>query len=74
MILPGMGVISEMIACLLAAEDFLGTSFVAGSSLGIAIIGFFVWGHHLFVAVASPSMLGWRLLDHHVSRGGSLRD
>lgn len=52
MILPGMGVISEMIACCSRRRIF-GYSFVAGSSLGIAIIGFFVWGHHLFVSSQS---------------------
>jgi cytochrome c oxidase subunit 1 len=48
MILPGMAVISEIVACFTRKRVF-GYSFVAGSSLGIAIIGFLVWGHHLFV-------------------------
>src|SRR5258708_626979 len=48
MILPGMAVISEVVACFSRKRVF-GYSFVAGSSLGIAIIGFLVWGHHLFV-------------------------
>jgi cytochrome c oxidase subunit I len=52
MILPGMGVLSEMIACV-ARRRVFGYSFVAFSSLGIAIIGFFVWGHHLFVSTQS---------------------
>jgi cytochrome c oxidase subunit I len=52
MILPGMGVLSEMIACM-ARRRIFGYSFVAFSSLGIAIIGFFVWGHHLFVSTQS---------------------
>jgi cytochrome c oxidase subunit 1 len=49
MILPGMGVISEMVA-LVARKRIFGYSFVAFSSLGIAIIGFFVWGHHMYVS------------------------
>jgi cytochrome c oxidase subunit 1 len=49
MILPGMGVISEMVACVTRRRIF-GYPFVAFSSLGIAIIGFFVWGHHMFVS------------------------
>jgi cytochrome c oxidase subunit 1 len=49
MILPGMGVMSEMIACV-ARRRIFGYSFVAFSSLGIAIIGFFVWGHHMYVS------------------------
>jgi len=48
MILPGMAVISEIVACFSRKRVF-GYSFVAGASLGIAIIGFLVWGHHLFV-------------------------
>lgn len=49
MILPGMGVMSEMVA-LVARKPVFGYSFVAFSSLGIAIIGFFVWGHHMYVS------------------------
>lgn len=52
MILPGMGVISEMVACV-ARKRIFGYSFVAFSSLAIAIIGFFVWGHHLYVSSQS---------------------
>src|ERR1700726_1988965 len=48
MILPGMGVISELITCY-SRKGIFGYPFVAGSSLGIAIIGFLVWGHHMFV-------------------------
>ncbi len=48
MILPGMGVISELITCF-SRKGIFGYWFVAGSSLGIAIVGFLVWGHHLFV-------------------------
>jgi cytochrome c oxidase subunit I len=48
MILPGMGVISEVITCF-SRKGIFGYWFVAGSSLGIAIVGFLVWGHHLFV-------------------------
>jgi cytochrome c oxidase subunit 1 len=49
MILPGFGVVSEVIACFSRKRPF-GYSFIAGSSLAIAIIGFLVWGHHMFVA------------------------
>jgi cytochrome c oxidase subunit 1 len=48
MILPGMGVISELVTCF-SRKGIFGYPFVAGSSLGIAIIGFLVWGHHMFV-------------------------
>ena len=49
MILPGMGVISELIACFSRKRVF-GYSFVAFSSLAIAVLGFLVWGHHMFVS------------------------
>jgi cytochrome c oxidase subunit 1 len=52
MILPGFGVISEIIACF-SRKRIFGYSFVAFSSLAIAIIGFFVWGHHMFVSSQS---------------------
>ena len=48
MILPGMGVISELVTCFSRKRVF-GYNFVAFSSLGIAVIGFLVWGHHMFV-------------------------
>lgn len=52
MILPGMGVMSEMVA-FVARKRVFGYSFVAFSSIAIAIIGFFVWGHHLYVSSQS---------------------
>jgi cytochrome c oxidase subunit 1 len=48
MILPAMGVISELIAAFSRRRIF-GYTFVALASLAIAIIGFLVWGHHIFV-------------------------
>jgi cytochrome c oxidase subunit I len=53
MVLPGMGVISELVAAG-ARKNVFGYSFVAFSSLAIAIIGFLVWGHHMFVAGQTP--------------------
>lgn len=49
MILPPMGVISEVIACF-ARKRVFGYSFVAMSSVTIAVLSFLVWGHHLYVA------------------------
>jgi cytochrome c oxidase subunit 1 len=49
MILPGMGVISEIIPCF-ARKSVFGYKFVAFSSIAIAVFGFIVWGHHLFIA------------------------
>jgi len=49
MILPAMAVISECVAAFTRKKIF-GYPFVAFASLGIALVGFFVWAHHLFVA------------------------
>src|SRR6187399_741017 len=49
MILPAMGVISEIVQAF-SRKNIFGYSFIAFSSLAIAIIGFLVWGHHLFIA------------------------
>jgi cytochrome c oxidase subunit I len=48
MILPGMGVISEIVACFSRKRVF-GYNFVAFSSMAIAVLSFVVWGHHMFV-------------------------
>jgi cytochrome c oxidase subunit 1 len=48
MILPSMGVISELIACF-SRKRIFGYGFVAASSLAIALLGFLVWAHHMFV-------------------------
>lgn len=49
MILPGMGVISELIA-VHAQKRIFGYSFIAFSSVAIALLGFLVWGHHMFTS------------------------
>ena len=49
MIVPGMGVVSEIIATFSRREP-VGYMAIAASSLGLALLGFLVWGHHLFVA------------------------
>lgn len=52
MILPSMGVISELIANMCRKRVF-GYTFVAFSSLAIAVFGFLVWGHHMFTTSQS---------------------
>lgn len=52
MILPGMGVISELITCFSRKKVF-GYPFIAFSSMAIAVLGFLVWGHHMFVSSQS---------------------
>jgi cytochrome c oxidase subunit 1 len=49
MILPGMAVINELITCF-SRKRIFGYNFIAFSSLAIAVISFFVWGHHMFVS------------------------
>ena len=49
MIVPGMAVNSELIATF-TRRNIFGYFAVAMSSLGLALLGFLVWGHHLFVA------------------------
>jgi cytochrome c oxidase subunit I len=52
MILPAMGVVSEIITCF-SRKQIFGYSFIAFSSVAIAVLGFFVWGHHMFVSSQS---------------------
>lgn len=49
MVLPGMGVVSELISNF-SRKKIFGYEFIAFSSLAIAVFGFLVWGHHLFVS------------------------
>jgi len=49
MILPSMGVVSELITCF-SRKRIFGYSFIAFSSVAIAVISFLVWGHHMFVS------------------------
>jgi cytochrome c oxidase subunit 1 len=49
MILPGMGVVSELVTCF-ARKHVFGYHFIAFASVAIAVLGFLVWGHHMFTA------------------------
>lgn len=49
MVLPSMGVISEIIPCF-SRKRLFGYSFVAFSSMTIAVLGFLVWGHHMYIS------------------------
>jgi cytochrome c oxidase subunit I len=49
MILPAMGVVSELVTAF-SRRRIYGYGFIAASSLMIALLGFLVWGHHLFVS------------------------
>jgi cytochrome c oxidase subunit 1 len=49
MILPGMAIISEVIPTF-SQKPIFGYKPIAWSSVGIAVVGFLVWGHHMFVS------------------------
>jgi cytochrome c oxidase subunit 1 len=49
MVLPAMGVVSELVCCF-ARRPIFGYKAMCAAVLGIAVIGFFVWGHHMFVS------------------------
>jgi cytochrome c oxidase subunit 1 len=52
MVLPSMGVVSEIVSTF-SRKNVFGYRFVAFASVGIAVIGFLVWGHHMFVSSQS---------------------
>ena len=49
MILPAMGVVSEIVTTF-SRKNIFGYRFVAFASIAIAVLGFLVWGHHMFVS------------------------
>ncbi len=62
MILPGFGVISEVISTF-ARKRVFGYTAVAFSSIAIAVFGFFVWAHHMFImGVSNYAVLVFSLL------------
>lgn len=67
MILPGMGVISEVIP-VFAHRRIFGYKAIAFSSLAIAFIGYFVWGHHMFTSgMSGPARVIFSLLTFLVA-------
>ncbi len=48
-VLPGLGIISELLP-VFARKPLFGYKWIAMSSLGIALVGFFVWAHHMFTS------------------------
>jgi cytochrome c oxidase subunit 1 len=49
MIVPGMAIVNELLATF-SRRAIFGYFAVAMSSLGLALLGFLVWGHHMFVS------------------------
>jgi cytochrome c oxidase subunit I len=56
MILPAMGAISEIIP-VFAQKSIFGYKFIVASSIAIAFVGYFVWGHHMFTSGMSGTSL-----------------
>jgi cytochrome c oxidase subunit I len=67
MILPAMGVVSEIVPCF-SRKRIFGYQFVAMSSIAIAVFGFLVWAHHMFVAgISLYAALIFSLLSYLVA-------
>ena len=67
MILPSMAVISEVVTTFCQKRIF-GYTFVALASIMIAVIGFLVWAHHMFVAgISMYAALVFSLLSYLVA-------
>jgi cytochrome c oxidase subunit 1 len=66
MILPGMGVISEVVCCF-SRKRIFGYKAMAMALLAIAVVGFLVWAHHMFVAgISLYAALIFSLLTYFV--------
>jgi len=67
MVLPAMGIISEIIPTF-SKRNIFGYKAIAYSSLAIAFIGYFVWGHHMFTAgMSGPARVVFSLLTFLVA-------
>ena len=67
MILPGMGIVSEIVCCF-SRKRIFGYKAMAMALLGIAVVGFLVWAHHMFVAgISLYAALIFSLLSYFVA-------
>lgn len=66
MILPAMGIISELISTFSRTPIF-GYRFLAYSSVAIALLGFLVWGHHMFTSESAMAAVIFSALTFSVS-------
>jgi cytochrome c oxidase subunit 1 len=67
MILPGMGVVSEVVTCF-SRKRIFGYKFMALALIAIAVLGFLVWAHHMFVAgISLYAGLAFSLLSYFVA-------
>ena len=71
MMLPGFGIISEVVATF-SRKPIFGYRAIAFSTVAIAVLGFGVWAHHMFVSGMAP----WLRVpddDHHGHHRGAHR-
>ena len=54
-VLPGLGIISEILP-VFSRKPLFGYRWIALSSMGIALVGFLVWGHHMFTSAYAPGL------------------
>ncbi|MDA3907372.1 MAG: cytochrome c oxidase subunit I [Bacteroidales bacterium] len=67
MVLPAMGVISEVVSTF-SQRKIYGYKAIAYSSLAIAFIGYFVWGHHMFTSgMSGPARIIFSILTFLVA-------
>jgi cytochrome c oxidase subunit 1 len=61
-VLPGLGIISELLP-VFARKPLFGYRWIALSSVGIALIGYIVWGHHMFTSGFGAYLRVWFMLS-----------
>ncbi len=54
-VLPGLGIISELLP-VFSRKPLFGYRWIALSSIGIALVGFLVWAHHMFTSGMSDTL------------------
>jgi cytochrome c oxidase subunit 1 len=62
MILPGFGVISEVLP-VFARKPIFGYKAIAASTAGIALISMLVWAHHMFTVPLGPVLLAFFMIS-----------
>ncbi|OUW20599.1 MAG: cytochrome c oxidase subunit I [bacterium TMED161] len=63
MILPGMGIISELISTF-SKKKIFGYTYIAASTMAIALFGFLVWGHHMFTSQSEFAALIFSIITY----------
>lgn len=66
MILPAMGIVSEVVTAF-CKKNIFGYKFVVASSIGLAFLSFLVWGHHMFAAQSQFASVLFSILTFSVA-------